>query len=508
MPVEFTANNRIVLKNYADKIAKKFDVQPKAEPNFFYSKISQYLPTWESTGKKIGESIALTHGQDWTNGTIDFVVEKVFQDKAKQASLWSLEGVKQRITGAAQTTLAESLKLSITPKVLPVLTVFSGVGGQIALPLVVSLIGFAYKKAMHDPEAMKKLSPLSLDELFSVDPETNQLRDGFGNLMTSEDMMDIYHGTAKHALIGKIIQLCQEIDQNPKEAKSLLQVLVNTYLIHRNDGQNVFPDGTAVTDEDRAIIEEGINTLARNNPSKKKNKIRCFIKLLSKHSILPFENLSLSNRNEEGAKKMGTIFSNEEEWKNYILRSEDGCYVVYKDCGDKKRGELISHSEMKGILKDADRIEKVRAFEHKNELEKLMLDPSQLSVLVHKLRLMDAESVRDFLKNYLVQREADDALVYLDGTLLEEKEKTKLLKNLNAIPPRNNLKEREDFIRGLIQQIGGHIPKDLVNQYVISCQDGHCVLKDGSEIENEEADAIRAEFQKYEEAALTPLLKI
>jgi hypothetical protein len=503
MPAEsinYTANNRTVLKNYADKIARRFDVQPKEEPNYLYSKISQYLPTWESAGKKVGESIALTHGQDWTNGTIDFVVEKIFHDKAKQASFWSLQGLKQRITGAAQVTLGETLKLTITPKALPVLTVFSGIAGQIALPLVVSLIGFAYKKAMHDPEALKKLSPLSLDELFTLDPETNQLRDGFGNLLTSEDMMDIYHGTAKHALIGKIIQLCQEIDQNPKEAKSLLQVLVNTYLIHRMDGNNVFPDGSIVTDTDRGIIEEGINTLARNNPYKKKNKIRCFIKLLSKHSILPFENLTLSNRDEGGPKKMGTIFSDIEEWKNYILRGEDGCYVVYKDCGDKKRGEIISHEEMRGILKDADRIEKVKAFEHKTELERLMLDPSQHSVLVQKLRLMDADSVKDFLKNYLVQREADEALVYLDGILLEEKEKANLLKNLNAIPPRNHLKEREDFIRGLVQQVGGHIPKDLVNQYVISCQDGHCVLKDGTEIENEEAAAIRAEFKKCEEA--------
>lgn len=498
--VEYTANNRTVLKNYADKIARRFDVQPKEETNYLYSKISQYLPTWESAGKKIGESIGATHGQDWTNGTIDFVVEKIFQDKAKQASLWSLQGLKQRITGAAQKTVAETLKLTITPKALPVLTAFSGVAGQIALPLVVSLVSFAYKKAMHDPEALKKLSPLSLDELFTVDLETNQLRDGFGNLLTSEDMLDIYHGTAKHALIGKLIQLCQEIDQNPNDAKSLLQVLVNTYLIHRIDGKNVFPDGAPVTDADKAIIEEGINTLARNNPYKKKNKIRCFIKLLSKHSILPFEKLSLSNMDQGGAKKMGTIFSDGEEWKNFIVRGVDGCYVVYNDCGDKKRGEIISHDEMRGILKDADRIEKVKAFEHKTELERLMLDPSQHAVLVQKLRLMDAESVRDFLKNYLVQREADEALVYLDGTLLEEKEKANLLKNLNAIPPRNNLKEREDFIRGLVKQVGGHIPKDLVNQYVISCQDGHCVLKDGSKIENEEADAIRAEFKRCEEA--------
>lgn len=487
----YSANNKIVLKNYANKISKRVS-QPIDEGFSLWKKvwpkISSYLPTTESAGKKMGEAIALAHGQDLTNGAIDFVVEKIFQHEEQQASFWKFEWFKQRAANAAKKGFGEALKLTVTPKAIPALTVFCGVTGQIALPLMVSLVSYTYKKAMVDPEAFKKLAPLTLEQLFTIDLETNRLRDAFGHLMTTEDMLDIYRITAKHALIAKLIELCNQIDENPDEANALLHVLVQTYLIHRTDDKITFPDGTSLSEEQHQIIEDGINTLARNNFTKKQNKIRCFIRTLSKHSILPLDNLSLSNIDEEGKpRKMPMVFSGDDEWKNYIIRGEDNCFVVYKDCGDKKRGDAVSVEEMREILMDVDYMQRIKGEELKAELENLFLDTSKQSILIEKLNQLDAPTVKAFLQNYVIHRKADENLVYLDGSVFEEKEKLKLLRNLDAIPSRSHLKDRSNFLKELLKQLSSHTPKDYQFQSEISCSDGQMILRDGSPAEKAEA---------------------
>ncbi|MCE2983472.1 MAG: hypothetical protein LW832_07895 [Parachlamydia sp.] len=355
----FSANNRAVLEKYAGKIAKEFNVGTTQKTNSIWDLFCQYLPSPASAGKKLGEKMAATHGQRWSNSLIDFVADKIFQDDVKPASSWSFDVFKQGAKGAAHKSFAESMKLCITPQMLPILTAFCGVSGQVALPLLLSFVNFVYKRAMNDPEALKKLGTLPLEELFTIDAETMQLRDGFGNLLTFEDMNDIYQGTAEYTLIGQLIELCHEIDTQASEdapifAKELFKKLVKSYHIKRSDGVVVYPDGTLRTEAEKKVVEEGVAILGRNNPRQHKKEVRRLIKLLATHSILPFLNLSVRDLEVKGVpKKMPHVFSNDEnEWKNYIMRGEDGIYLVYQDCDPKKRGDIISALEMQNIMKE------------------------------------------------------------------------------------------------------------------------------------------------------------
>ncbi len=465
MQVGYTHNNQEVLRNYAEEIAESFQVQPREQPSYLWTLIAPYFPTWESAGSNIGRTIAATHGQQWSNATIDFVFRKIFQDETKIISRWSYEGIKQLISGTAQQTISEVTKLNVTPKALPVITAFCGVAGQITLPLVVTLVGFAYGKVMHSAEGQKSLGSLPLEQLFTIDPETGLLRNAFGHLLTEKDMKDIFAGTAEYTLIGKLVELCQEIDKAPEgdsEAtrKSMIEALLKTYLIERQDGVVVFPDGTVRTPADKELMDAGLAILTRNNPRHDKKEIRKLIKLLARHSLLPFSSLSINDKidAQDQAKKMPALFEGEQEWKNYIVRGQDGIYFVYKDCGNKKRGDIISHDRMKEILTEANHLELQRAANEQKELVSLIKSPSTYSELVEKLNQLDTPFVQAFLKGFVVERQPDQKMVYLDGTCLEEEEKQKLLQNLALLPNRNNLNDRSEKIMTLVKQLGAHIP--------------------------------------------------
>lgn len=501
----YTSCNQAILRQYAEKIAQDFDVQPKEEPSFLWNLVSSYLPSWDSAGKKLGEHLVQTHGQSWSNNTIDFVVKKCFQQEAAQVSKWSLDGIKQLVTGATQVTLSETLKMTFTPKALPYMTCFAGVTGQIALPLVVSLVGMVYQRAMHDPQQVKKLANLSLDTLFTVDPETNRLRDAFGRLLTEEDMKDIFVGTAEYDLVGKLIQLCQEIDQRPEEeiepeAKALIKKLVKTYQVKRSDGVTVFPDGALRTRLDKETVKAGIEILKRVNPRKRSEEIQGLVKLLSQHSILPLDYLTLSDgdsflleksHSTVQAKRMPAVFDSKEEWKNFIVRATDGCYYMSQDCMDKKRGDVIPDKEMKLIFRELDRIECQKEIQQQEELAALMEQPGNRSILIDRLNQLDAKQVSAFLKSYLIERKSDGKVVYLDGVLLEEDERQKLLQNLALIPSRNQLELRRKKLEVLVNQIAEHAKRDeLTNGFMICCQDGPFIMKDGTSIPSHEVEWI------------------
>lgn len=494
----------LYLREYSDKIAKDFRVQPKEEPSYFWSVVGPYLPSWGGAGQSIGQNLALTHGQEWSNKTIDFVVGKVFQEEVKKIPAWSWEALKHRVTGVAQGSLSEGLQLAITPKALPVLSVFCGVTGQIALPLLVSLVSFTYHRAMGNPEELKKLGSLPLEQLFSIDPETNRLRDAYGHLMTFQEMRVIFEGTAEYNLIGKLIEVCRAIDKNPDEgieasAKASLKALVKTYLIKRSDGSVAFPDGSVRTAEEKQIIKKGLSVLAMKNYRHDKKEVRELVQLLARHSVAPFENLSLSDLYQSGdPKKMASLFAGEEnEWKNNIIRSADGQYFVHMDCGDKKRGDIVPLEEMKTILQEADGIINQHVLALKTECEALIKDPSQQLALVEKLNQLDTPAVQNFLAQYVVQRQFDQALVNLDGTFIQDPHV--FMKNFDAIPKRTQFKERAQVIGELVKQVSGHLPKDSDSQHVICCQDGrHILREDGSLIESDKANAFIVQMNNNE----------
>ncbi|MBA2367529.1 MAG: hypothetical protein H0V82_00715 [Candidatus Protochlamydia sp.] len=452
----YTAQNQTVLLKYSEQIAKDFNVQPKEESSGLWNLVSSYFPTFGETGRSIGQNLALTYGQEWSNKTIDLVVGKIFQEEVKKIPAWSWEALKHRVSGAAQQSLSQGLQLAITPKALPILTIFSGVTGQITLPLVVNLVSFVYQKTLGNPEVVNKLGELPLEQLFSIDPETHRLRDGAGHLMTYQEMRMIFEGTAEYNLIGKLIELCHVIDKKPDEeiestAKNLIKTLVKTYCIKRSDGSVAFPDGSVRTAEEKQTIKDGIAKLAMKNYRHDNKEIEALVRVLARHSIAPFENLSLADLNQLGSsKKMASVFTDEnDEWKNNIIRGSDGQYFVLVDCGNKKRGDIVSADEMEQILWEAEGIKNQLKHARKLECQALIKDPSQYSVLVEKLNQVDASEVKEFLSEYLVKRELDGAMFHLDGTSVQDPDV--LIKKLDDIPKRSQLKERTKVIEDLVR---------------------------------------------------------
>ncbi|MCE2983471.1 MAG: hypothetical protein LW832_07890 [Parachlamydia sp.] len=498
----YTANNQQVLRDYATKIADKFNVQPKEEPNYFWSIVGPYLPSWSATGTTVGQAIAMTHGYEWSNGTIDFVMNKIFQEEVKDISWWSLEAVKNRVSGVAQQSFTEGVKLCLTPKAVPVLTAVCGVAGQVTLPLAITFISFLYSKTLGNSKELNKLGKLSLEELFSIDPETKRLRDGFENLLTFRDMSKIYQGTAEFHLVGQLIELCNEIDkieEADKEApaKELLKLLVDSYQIQRSDGKIVFPDGALKTEKEEEIIFEGLSALAGNNPSHDKKEIRKMIQVLSRHSVLPFQELSIEDlTGPVKVKKMPALFTGDNEWKNYIVRGQDGVFFMVKDCGDKKKGEVFEKPEMKVIFKEIDQLRRVEMAEIRNELELMMLDPAYRGAVIERLVNLDGDTVKAFLKQYVIERK-DGQCVYLDGTFIEEESRDQLFQAIDSLPARSRLKDRKKALCEIVSQIGAHLPKDISGLYLICCEDGRCILRDGTELETDEAERVKGHAEIY-----------
>jgi hypothetical protein len=356
-----TYENQFVLRAYGEKIANRFgrEVHHIQGPGI-WARICSYFPTTQAVGYKAGEHLALTYGAHWSNTTIDFVVRRFFMPAQQSSSFWSWSGIQSVFFGATQVTLAETLKITLTPKALPYITLISGTMSAIALPTMISLISLTYQKVMFDPRRLQQLSQLSLDQLFAVDAKTGRLRDAFGRLMAVEDMRDILSGVAKYDLICKLIDLCHEMDQIQKDDDTLqqetqqkLEALVKDYTIERDDGQLMFPDGYLCTSEEKELLRKGMTDLSRVNPCQRGKNIRHFIKLLANHSLLPVETFSPTEKIglKGNPKRMPALFpAGKQEWKNAIVRTQDGKYVMAQEMGDKKKGTLIDAKEMNQIL--------------------------------------------------------------------------------------------------------------------------------------------------------------
>lgn len=370
-----TADNVVVLRESAGKIANCFGrrVQELEAPGL-WNRICNYFPSSQSMGYKAGEALAMTYGASWSNTAIELVVKRVFQPEVPQVSYLSLQGLRGLFFGATHQTLSETLKLTFTPKALPYLAFVSGTLSSIALPTLICLVSIAYQRAMNDMHAVKQISNLSLNELFTVDAETGRLRDAFGRLLSFRDMKDIFSEAAKYDLICRLIDLCNEIDRTDgdddaleNEAKKMFAKLQTNYVIERSDGVFMFPDGHQCTDADQGIIREGIEDLSRINPCKKEEKIQRFIELLASHSLLPFETFSLTDEVGLTAcpKRIPPLFMGEEHaWKNAILRTHDGKYVITQDLCGKLKGTVVDEQEMQEIF---------------GELESLQFEKAQAS---------------------------------------------------------------------------------------------------------------------------------
>lgn len=488
-----THENQHILRMYGEKTVKKFGDQSVTQERHWYSFIIDRLPSSTTVGGIVGQGIGWTHGARWSNAAIDLVVSRFFQVETKPKSFWETLG--SFFWGATETTVSETLKLAITPKAVPFIALMTGAVGAVALPAAVSLVTFAYNKVMNDPYKLQQLSKMSLDKLFTIDPETGRWRDAFGRLMSADDMKDIVAAAAKYDLIRKLIELCHEIDHMDKEddemqveSKKLLKVLVKSYCIKRSDGAVMFPDGSKRTEEEKLIIQQGINDLSRINPTHRAKRIHRMIKVLASHTMMPAETLSpadkltVNGKETIEPKRMPAVFpEGEQDWKNTIIRTSDGKYVISQDTGDKKKGTILSAKEMETIFDELQVIQNRLELEKQENLYQLMMQPKQHGAFVEQLNLMSGEEIKSILGSYVVQRQKDGQIVYFNGDIMSAEEFQKFKQSLALIPTRRDMKNRAKKLKKIVKQLGAHLPKDSEESQskLIKCQDGVYINHEG-----------------------------
>jgi hypothetical protein len=490
-----TYENQTVLREYGEKISGSFQKNRAQNSPSLWSRICSIFPTSTSISYTVGEHLALTYGAQWSNSTIDFVVRQFFKHEAKPTSFWSWNGLKYYFFGATKATLAETLKLTITPKILPYITLLTGSASAVAIPTVISLVSCAYQRVIFDPRKLEQLSHLKLDQFFTIDSETGRLRDAFGRLMSVEDMRDILTGTAKYDLICKLIELCHQVDQLDKdddalqtETLELLENFANSYIIEREDGKMMFPDGTLFTADEQEIIRAGTTVLSRINPRHKTNKIRCFIRLLAKHSFTPLETLSYNDKKELSAtdafltpKRMPPLFpEGKQEWKNAIIRCSDGKYILSQEIGGKKKGTLVSNDKMTVIFKELKSHQAQKKAEQKKIFLGLLYQPKQHKVLVEKLNQLNRGEIQAFFKSYIIERKVDKQAVFCNGDLLDAKDWQKFQQDLALLPTKQDTL-RANKIKSLVDRLAVHIPKnsDSIDSTIIYCNDKCYITRKG-----------------------------
>lgn len=514
-----TYNNQIILREIGQMIGENYGVKPEPQKSSLWSQIAQFFPTQETTGKVIGEHIVQTHGQKWSNQTIEFVVSKFFAPQPKEWSFWDY------FSQVPQQTVTEVAKLAITPKVVPIMTLMAGVGGQIALPLVVSLVGIVYNKVMSNPYQVQQLANLELNDLFSIDPETGGLCDAFGRLLTEKDTRDVLAATAEYHLVAKLVELCQEIDKKyatPKaldeetlgkeeltldslnvcdveqhetdqlkeEIRTLIQGLIKAYYIEREDGVLVFPSGVCVKEKQQKVINKAITVLESLNLKNSRDELKKAIHVLGKHSIYPIQLFKVGQLGEKDTpKSIPQVFQGENEWKNYIIQAEDGVCFLAKECNERKAGTIVPAEEMELILAEMANIQVANEQNQLVELKEL-LKHKEYAKLVESLNHLPAAKIRSFLKQHLIERQSEGKeLLYLNGQILNKEEKQALLKKIALIPSRSDLATRTGKLKVLVEEIGSHMPKTTAENYVIKCSDGAYlnVLDDYAVISEEQA---------------------
>lgn len=502
-----TYENQFILRAYGKETADNMINQEKPPSLGWWKWITNQLPTSHTVGYVVGTQLGVTYGAQWSNSVIDLVVSKFFQEKVEEkGSWWSWQGIKNVFWGGTEKTVAETLKLTLTPQALPYITIATGIAGSIALPALISLVSFAYQKAMFDPRALRQLSKLSLDQLFTIDPETGRLRDAFGRLLSPDDVKDILTGTAEYDLVCKLIDLCHQIDQKDAEddileedTKKLLKTLVKSYTIKREDGKVMFPDGQLRTDEEKAIVRAGIADLARINPRHQKENIQKLIKVLAQHSIAPLETLSFDDKqpqNKLPVKRMPSIFEGEQAWKNAIVRTSDGKYVIVQDVGGKKKGTIIAQADMNSIFDELKSIQKGR----REALHILVSQPKQHKNLVGQLNQLSHEEIKDFLGVYVIKRQSDNKFFFANGEVLSEKKAQKFQQALALLPTKREPTLRAAKLKILVEQVAGHLAQDKLWQryHFIKCQDGTCLNQKGESLTEQ---AVKQQIEQLERQA-------
>lgn len=265
-------NNKILYGMAHDLESKIQNLGPKVDDNSsFLSYIASYFPSSKTAGRALGYAAATTHGPGFSNGTIDFVAGKIFAtaEPAPTFGGW----FKSKIMGEAQTMVAESAKLAITPRVLPLLQMLGmNIGGLTAAGSV-ALFCILYGRIMNGTQSKYTLSsPPPLEELLKL--EGDNIYDANGNRLTERDLADIKKTVLLYNTLSKFIE----------SDKASLDNLLEKFMLIRSDNWEIYyRDGTKVSEKELKVIEKAYERLKGTNPMEKAKGIHKMIKLLAKH---------------------------------------------------------------------------------------------------------------------------------------------------------------------------------------------------------------------------------
>lgn len=271
---EYSAYNKRILYNYANELENQIgNLGPKPEQgSLIGSKVSALMPSSKQVGSFIGSSLATTHGAAVTNGTIDFVCKKLFV--AEKNDTWT-SWFNSTLLGVVRPTIAETAKLMITPKVLPIMQILGGPLGGLTAAGTVALFTILYGRIYGaDNNKFSLSNPPPLDKLLERDPLNGTIVDANGNELTTQDLKDIEKTVKKYDTV------CKFIDFNKKGLDQLLHKLM---LIRSDSADIYYQDGQQVSEEEIRIMEKAYKRLMGTNPMEKAEGIHEMIKLLAKH---------------------------------------------------------------------------------------------------------------------------------------------------------------------------------------------------------------------------------
>ncbi len=335
----FSPDNQEMLKAYAKEIwdEKTSDASPS-----WFSRITNYFPSSQTIGTQAGKAIAITHGAQFNNKVIDLVVDKFFKEEVKPLSYWEI--LKQKVTGVARMTLAESLKLNLTPQLMPFIQLAGGAACGITLPAVVGIMTLLYNKALSDPKTLNQLQKLSADQLLKM--ENGRFKDAFGRELTLDQTRIIQSLIAKYEMICQLSQI-----QNDEELVDFVEQ--NWMLIRKEEDKSdkcFYLNGQLIASEELQQIYEGIRQLTtksdltsfgRYGYSKElktigTEKVKTLIKLLTDSTHL---------------RDLTTIDPDPKHWTNHIIQCEDSVYCIFKPFpGDERVRGTVLTEDLKEIL--------------------------------------------------------------------------------------------------------------------------------------------------------------
>ena len=258
---ELSQPNREILKDHlVKKCGSAFSeaTAKAAQPSMLETLIAAVLPSSRTAGRGVGYAIAVTHGAEVSNGLISYVADRLLPEKIDKPKTWG-ETIFNGFVQTANPTIEETAKLMLTPKLLPLVTVFSQGAGGLLLPAAVSLVTMLVNKLLSDPNS--KFTPDNLppfDQLLKY--KDGEYFDANGEKLSRQDMKDLSQSVVRYNLV------CELLTANREDVSPILSRYIKDTVTEDGKLQAVYADGTKVSEKEVKHIEEAFDRLRGVNP--------------------------------------------------------------------------------------------------------------------------------------------------------------------------------------------------------------------------------------------------